>query len=225
MRLGGSRPSGWTSGSSPHQRRPQAHDGGRAVPRGPVLPLHVIAITLPPPRAPRRDIPVARAALPREVWHREQQAGPRAGAQVLDLLTDYDWPATCRTRRTSSNARAVLCPGTRIGATESRTTCAPLDPSRCPRSWSHRRDLVQGRDQRRGAAPDRVHARGRRRRAEARRRSSAHQADHAQRDDQSAHDIRRGGRRPRATAEREGVWRAAGRHSRRIGDRAAGRDG
>ena len=106
--------------------------------------------------------------------------------EALDLLMDYDWPGNVRELENVIERAVVLTSGPRIGIElipDHVRKRAELPDAAVRRAA--RRDLVQGRDHRLREAADRVDARGGWRRAEARRRAAAHQADDAERDDQA----------------------------------------
>ena len=149
--------------------------------------LHVISIQLPPLRDRKDDIPLLVAALPREVRRGEPaRAALELTPEALDLLTEYDWPGNVRELENVIERAVVLSTGhahRRRADSRSRPQGAELPDAAVRRAAG--RHLVQGRHHRLREAPDRVDARSGRRRAEARRRAAAHQADDAERDDQA----------------------------------------
>ena len=148
--------------------------------------LHVISIQLPPLRDRKDDIPLLVQHFLEKYGEENRKAGLELTPDALDLLTEYDWPGNVRELENVIERAVVLTPGTahrRRADSRSRPQGAELPDAAVRRAA--RRDLVQGRHHRLREAADRVDARGRRRRPEARRRAAAHQADDAERDDQA----------------------------------------
>ena len=174
--------------------------------------LHVISILLPPLRERKEDIPL----LVQHFVQKYAEENVRPPLQVLpeavDVLMEYDWPGNVRELENVIERAVVLSPGRTLGL-----DLIPENVRRAPRAFAAEcgaaagGHLAQGRDGRLRAAVDRVGARGRRRRAEAGRRAAAHQADDAQRDDQTL-------RHP--AAPQEGVRGDGPGHGRRRRPRA-----
>ena len=148
--------------------------------------LHVISIELPPLRERRDDIPLLRPALPREVRRGERRKNIEVAPEALDLLMEYDWPGNVRELENVIERAVVLSTGNRIG-TDLIPEHVRKNPSfQIPHVVMPADGVSLKEVTRRLRAPvDRVGARGRRRRPEARRGTAAHQADHAQRNDQA----------------------------------------
>ena len=162
--------------------------------------LHVISIQLPPLRDRKDDIPLLVQHFLEKYGEENRKTGLELTPEALDLLTEYDWPGNVRELENVIERAVVLTPGPRIGVElipGSRAQGAELPDAAVRRAA--RRHLVQGRHHRLREAADRVDARGRRRRPEARRGAAAHQADDAERDDQAV----RHPAAPQADAERQ----------------------
>ena len=148
--------------------------------------LHVISIQLPPLRDRKDDIPLLVAALPREVRRGEPEGRPRAdagGARSADRVRLAGQRARARERHRARGRADARAAHRRRADSRSRAQGAELPDAAVRRAAGGH--LVQGRHHRLREAADRVDARGRRRRPEARRRAAAHQADDAERDDQA----------------------------------------
>ena len=148
--------------------------------------LHVITITLPSLRERKEDIPLLRAAFPRKIRRGKSQdrhgadagrarsadgvrlAGQRARAGERDRARGGVVPRQPHRHRPDPRARA--------------DRASVPDPAVRGAARGH---FVQGSHGRLRAPPDRVDAGSGRRRAEARGRTAAHQADDAERDDQA----------------------------------------
>ena len=148
--------------------------------------LHVISIQLPPLRDRKDDIPLLVQHFLDKYGDENKKGVLELTPDALDLLTDYDWPGNVRELENVIERAVVLTPGPRIGVEliPDHVRKAPELPDAAVRRAA-RGHLVQGRHHRLREAPDRVDARGRGRRPEARRRAPAHQADDAERDDQA----------------------------------------
>ena len=148
--------------------------------------LHVITIQLPALRERKEDIPLLAQHFLGKYGEENGKIGMELTPDALDLLMEYDWPGNVRELENVIERAIVLCPGTRIDMElipEHVRTSRPFQiPTFVVPPEGH---FVQGSDERLRKAAHRVHARSRRRRAEARRRAPAHQADNAQRDDQA----------------------------------------
>ena len=148
--------------------------------------LHVISIQLPPLRDRKDDIPLLVHHFLEKYGDENRKTGLELTPEALDLLTEYDWPGNVRELENVIERAVVLTSGPRIGVElipGSRAQGAELPDAAVRRAAGGH--LVQGRHHRFREAADRVDARGRRRRPEARRRAPAHQADDAERDDQA----------------------------------------
>ena len=168
--------------------------------------LHVISIQLPPLRDRKDDVPLLVHHFLEKYGEENKKTGLELTPDALDLLTEYRLAGQrARAReRDRARRRADARDAHRHRADpRSRAQGAEL-PDAAVRGAA-RRHLVQGRHHRLREAPDRIDARGRRRRSEARRRAAAHQADDAERDDQAL----RNQAAPEADDERQ--WRRAGR--------------
>ena len=149
--------------------------------------LHVISIPLPPLRERKDDIPLLAQHFLGKYGQENGKLDLELTPEALDLLTAYGWPGNIRELENVIERAVVLTPGPRIGielipdhvrrAPEFQVPQFVLPPE------GH---FVQGRHVRLREAPDRVDARTGRRRAEARRRAAADQADDAERNDQAA---------------------------------------
>ena len=148
--------------------------------------LHVISIHLPALRERRDDMPLLVQHFLEKYGEENGRKGIEVAPEALDLLMEYDWPGNVRELENVIERAVVLCTGTRIGP-DADSRARPQEPGVPDPARRHagRRHLAEGRDGRLRAAVDRVRARGRRRRPEARGRTAAHQADDAQRDDQA----------------------------------------
>ena len=142
---------------------------------------------LPPLRERKDDIPLLVQHFLEKYGEENHKTHLDLTAEALDLLQEYDWPGNVRELENVIERAVVLSTGARIDADlDSRSRAQqPALPDAAVRR-SARRHFVQGSDHRLREAPDRVDARGRRRRAEARRGAAPHQADDAERDDQAA---------------------------------------
>ena len=151
--------------------------------------LHVISIQLPPLRDRKDDIPLLVQHFLEKYGEENKKTGLELTPDALDLLTEYDWPGNVRELENVIERAVVLTPGTRIGVELIPDHVRKAPNFQMPQfvvpPEGH---LVQGRHHRLREAPDRVDARGRRRRSEAGRRAPAHQADDAERDDQAVRD-------------------------------------
>ena len=148
--------------------------------------LHVISIHLPALRERRDDIPLLVQHFLEKYGEENGRKNIEVAPEALDLLMEYDWPGNVRELENVIERAVVLCTGIahRPRADSRARPQEPGVPDPARRD-AGRRHLAEGRDGRLRAAVDRVGARGRRRRPEARGRTAAHQADDAQRDDQA----------------------------------------
>ena len=148
--------------------------------------LHVITVQLPPLRERKDDIPLLVQHFLEKYGEENNKPGLELTAEALDLLVEYDWPGNVRELENVIERAMVLSSGPRIGAdlvpehVRSSKQLPDAAVRRPARGHSYR-DASTDFETR----SDRVGARGRRRRAEARRGASPHQADDAQRDDQA----------------------------------------
>ena len=148
--------------------------------------LNVISIQLPPLRDRKADIPVAGAAFPAEVRGRESQRGHGAGARgpgPADRLRLAGQRPRAGERHRAGDGAHDGSPHRHGPDSRARPQDAGVPDSRSDGAAG--RHLVQGSHHGLREAPDRVHARSGRWRAETRRRAAPHQADDPQRDDQA----------------------------------------
>jgi Nif-specific regulatory protein len=87
-----------------HERGSRANGGRRRLPGGPLLPLNVIPIYLPPLRDRREDIPALTEHF-LERFNREHGKSVTFSREALDLLLDYRWTGTSGSWRTSWSGR------------------------------------------------------------------------------------------------------------------------
>ena len=156
------------------------------VPRGPVLPPARHLDSAAAAARPQGRHPAARPALPREVRRGEPQERPRAdagGARSADRVRLAGQRARARERHRARRRADGRAADRRRADSRSRPQGAELPAAAVRRAAGGH--LVQGRHHRLREAADRVDARSRGRRPEARRRAPAHQADDAERDDQA----------------------------------------
>jgi two-component system response regulator PilR (NtrC family) len=78
--------------------------------------LHVIAITLPPLRERKDDIPPLAQHFLEKYGAENSKPDLELAPEALDLLMDYDWPGNVRELENVIERAAVLCPGARIGS-------------------------------------------------------------------------------------------------------------
>ena len=78
--------------------------------------LHVIAITLPPLRDRKEDIPLLTAHFLQKYGEENGRPSVEIAPDALELLMDYDWPGNVRELENAIERAVVLCPGTRIDA-------------------------------------------------------------------------------------------------------------
>ena len=168
--------------------------------------LHVISIQLPPLRQRKDDIPLLAQHFLARYGDENRKAAMELTPDALDLLTAYDWPGNVRELENVIERAVVLSPGTadrRRPDSRSRAQGAGFPDAAVRRAAGGH--LVQGGHHRFREAADRVDARSGRRRPEARRRASPHQADDAQRDDQA---VRHPSASPAPAGRRDrGAWR------------------
>ena len=179
--------------------------------------LHVISIHLPALRERRDDIPLLVQHFLEKYGEENGRKNIEVAPEALDLLMEYDWPGNVRELENVIERAVVLShrPAHRHRADSRPGAQEPVVPDSA-RGDADRRRLAEGSDGRLRAPVDRVGARGRRRRAEARGRTAAHQADDAQRDDQAL-------RHPPAPEEGLGRRRRARARPRRERRRARDR--
>ena len=148
--------------------------------------LHVITITLPSLRERKEDIPLLTAHFLEKYGEENHKTDMELTPDALDLLMEYDWPGNVRELENVIERAVVLCPGhPHRHRSDPR---ARADRASVPDSavrGAARGHFVQGSHRRLRAPPDRVDAGSGGRRAEARGRTAAHQADDAERDDQA----------------------------------------
>ena len=150
--------------------------------------LHVITVQLPPLRERKDDIPLLVQHFLEKYGEENHKPRPRAdarGARPADGLRLAGQRARARERHRARRRAVDRAAHRRRPRPRSRAQHAGA--SRCRSSWcrpraSRSRTSITDFEKR----PDRVDARGGRRRAEARRRAAPHQADDAERDDQAA---------------------------------------
>ena len=191
--------------------------------------LHVIAIELPPLRERMSDIPLLAQHFLTKYGDENGKPGLELSPEALDLMMDYDWPGNVRELENVIERAVVLCNGRRIGdeliPDHVRRTAAFHLPDVVGAAGRH---LVQGSHHRLREAADRIDARSRRRRAEARGGAAAHQADDAERDDQAVRHPpappqgpvgrrpRHAGRRPCLTRSRDASFPPHRRRPERV---------
>ena len=148
--------------------------------------LHVITVQLPPLRERKDDIPLLVQHFIEKYGEENSKPGLELTAEALDLLIDYDWPGNVRELENVIER----ADGADLGTAHRRRHGPRERAQQPPLPDAAVRGAARGHllPRRRGvvpARPDRIGARGGRRRAEARRGAAAHQADDAQRDDQA----------------------------------------
>ena len=149
--------------------------------------LHVITVQLPSLRERKDDIPLLAQHFLEKYGEENNKPGMELSPEALDLLFEYDWPGNVRELENVIERAVVLSLGI---ADRRRPDPRPrAQQPALPDAAVHRaagRHLVPRRHHRLREAADRIDARSRRRRAEARRGAPAHQADDAERDDQAS---------------------------------------
>ena len=165
--------------------------------------LHVITIQLPALRERKEDIPLLAQHFLGKYGEENGKIGMELTPDALDLLMEYRLArerARARERDRAGRRPVPRHPHRPRAHPGARAHVAAVPDSDLRRPAG--RHFVQGSHERLREAPDRVDARGGGRRAEARGRAAAHQADHAQRDDQAV-------RHPPAAQEGERWQRCA----------------
>ena len=148
--------------------------------------LHVISIHLPALRERKDDIPLLVQHFLEKYGEENARTNIELAPEALDLLMDYDWPGNVRELENVIERAVVLRTGlAHRRRSDSRARAPSAGVPDAARRHAGRGHLAEGSDGRLRAAVDRVGARSRRRRAEARGRAAAHQADDAERDDQA----------------------------------------
>ena len=148
--------------------------------------LHVIAIHLPALRERKDDIPLLVQHFLEKYGEENARQNIELAPEALDLLMDYDWPGNVRELENVIERAVVLSTGhAHRPRSDSRARPPRPDLPDAARRDAGRGRLAEGSDGGLRAPVDRIGARGRGRRAEARRGAAAHQADDAQRDDQA----------------------------------------
>ena len=99
-------------GDRRQQPRPAGGDRGRAVPRGPVLPLNVVTIYLPPLRERREDIPALVGHFLKIYNEQNFRHVPYVAPAAMQALQDYPGRATSASCRTTSSGRWCWPPAT-----------------------------------------------------------------------------------------------------------------
>ena len=158
--------------------------------------LHVITIQLPPLRERKDDIPLLVQHFLQKYGEENGKPGLELAPDALDLLMDYDWPGNVRELENVIERAVVLTQGSRIGADlipdqVRRTPTFQIPHIAVPPDGLSLKDVVTNFEKR--LIESTLESAGRR--AEARGRAAAHQADDAERDDQAV--------RHRAAAEAE----------------------
>ena len=167
--------------------------------------LHVINIYLPPLRERKDDIPPLTQHFLEKYSEENGKPDIELKPEALDLLMEYSWPGNVRELENVIERAVVLsATGQHRRRSHSRPRAHRAELPHPQLRRAARGAVVQGRHHQRRAAADRVHARGRRRRAEEGRRTAEDQADDAERDDQAP-------RHRRAAAQGPGVQRAGRR--------------
>ena len=162
-------------------------DGGGPLPGGSLLPAarhhHRSCRRCANARTTSRCSPSTSS---RSTARRTRSAGLELTPEALDLLMEYDWPGNVRELENVIERAVVLSVGPRIGSELIPEHVRRTPTFQMPQFVVPPEGIsLQGRHHRLREAADRVDARGGRRRAEARGRAAAHQADDAQRDDQA----------------------------------------
>ena len=142
--------------------------------------LHVITVQLPALRERKDDIPLLVQHFLEKYGEENHKPHLELTPEALDLLMEYDWPGNVRELENVIERAVVLShrlADRRRSGAGSRAQQPALPDAAVRRAA--RGHLVPRGDHRLREAADRVDARSGRRRAEARRRAPAHQADHA----------------------------------------------
>ena len=77
--------------------------------------LHVIAVTLPPLRERREDVPLLAQHFLQKYGEENAKSGLELTPEALDLLVEYDWPGNVRELENVIERAVVLCSSPRIG--------------------------------------------------------------------------------------------------------------
>ena len=107
--------------------------------------LHVISIQLPPLRDRKDDIPLLTQNFLNKYGEENRKPGLELTPEAIDLISDYDWPATCASSRTSSSAPSCCRQARRSTPISCPSTSGNPRAISCRRSLSCRRKVSRSR--------------------------------------------------------------------------------